>query len=75
MMRHAVPTQPGGPVADRPGRVGGAARGWPLPGRLLADRWANTWARWLARCEFSALFVQDLREPIRLTPRRGHEHR
>lgn len=38
MAEQSTPTPPGKLVADSPGRVGGAARGWPCLGRLLADR-------------------------------------
>jgi hypothetical protein len=41
MARHSTPTPPWRLVADTPRRVGGAARGWPGLGRLLADCWGR----------------------------------
>lgn len=41
MAEHSTPIAPEGLLAEAPGRVGGAARGWPGLGRLLADRWGG----------------------------------
>ena len=53
-------------VAEKSGRIGGAARGWPGLGRLLADRWSGERPREVIQLWQDAQASTDLPPSVRL---------
>ena len=59
-------TIPGGLVAEEPGRVGAAARGWQGLRQLLADRWRGERPREVAQLRMDAQSTPQLPISIRV---------
>jgi hypothetical protein len=66
MTRQPTPTAQRGLVTQEPERIGGAARGWPGLGRLLADRWSGERPREIIRLWQDAQASMDLPPSVRL---------